>query len=100
MKIQFCIFLYVDNELRIPELDHTLVHLSRMLRISADVKNSEKCQTYANRILTKCKEYQNIQTFAFLLHLQAYSDILQIFLPAFPAEFLEFHRMCPRDDSF
>ena len=31
----------------------------------------------------------------FLLHLQAYSDIPQMFLSAFPAEFLEVHRVCP-----
>ena len=49
----FCIFLYVHNDLKIPDW------FSRMLRIPTDVKNSEKYQTYANRILTKCRECQN-----------------------------------------
>ena len=60
-----------------------------MLRIPVNVKNSEKYQTYASRIVTKFKEYQNIHVFAFLLHLQLYLGILQIFLLAFPVEFLE-----------
>ena len=81
--------------------NHSLVHLSRMLRIPADVKNSEICQlAYANRILTKYKECQNIQVFAFLQHLQAFSDIPPIFLSAFPAEFLEFRRVCPCSDFY
>ena len=66
-----------------------------MLIIPADIKNSKKDQTYENTIFTKCKECQNIQAFAFLQHLQAYSGILQIFLSAFPAQFLEFSRVCP-----
>ena len=65
------------------------------MRIPADVKNSEKYQSYANRIFTECKEYQNIHVFAFLQHLQAYLDILQIFLSAFPADSLKFPMVFP-----
>ena len=71
------------------------VYLNRMLRIPANVKNSKKYQTYANIIFTECKEYQNINVFAFLLYLQLYLGILQKFLLAFLVEFLEFHRVCP-----
>ena len=46
-----------------------------MQRIPADVKNSEKFQTYANRIFKEGKEYQNIHVFAFLLRLQAYLNL-------------------------
>ena len=74
---------------------HSHVYLNRMLRIPADVKISEKYQTVSNRMLTECKEYQNIHVFAFLQHLQAYLGIPQIFLSAFPAEFLKFPRVCP-----
>ena len=55
----------------------------------------KKYQTCANRIFTECKEYQNIHVFAFLEHLQAYLGIFQIFLSAFPTEFLKFPRVCP-----
>ena len=57
---------------------HSLVYLNRMLRIPADVKNSKKFQTYANRIIPECKECQNIHIFAFLQHLQAYSSDIPV----------------------
>ena len=44
----------------------------RKLWWKIDAKNSKKYKTYANRILTKCKECQNIQVFAFLQHLQSF----------------------------
>ena len=53
MKNTFWIFLYVDNKLRIPDHSRSLVHSSRMLRIPADVNNSEKIpKKSANRILS------------------------------------------------
>ena len=75
---------------------HSHVYLNRILRIPGDPKNSKKYwqNIYASRIFTECKEYQNINVFAFLQHLQTYLGILQVFLSAFPAEFLTFCRVC------
>ena len=43
----------------------------------------------------QCKESQNIHTFTLSMHLQAHLNIFQIFLSAFPVEFLEVNMVCP-----
>ena len=63
---------------------HSHVYLNRILTIPADVKNSKKYYTYANRIFIECKEYQNICVFAVFTAFATDLGILQIFCQHFP----------------